>query len=103
MSRYRILPQAADDISEAAHFLESRQPTYGLRLLNRIRQAIESILRFPESDPKVGRELRRRRVWQFHFDVLYAQRDGKLLIVALSHHSRRPNWWRSRWKPTKDV
>ena len=66
------------------------------KFIERVDQAIESILRNPEGCPAFGRRIRRQRVWSFPYDLLFRFENNLVTIVAVAHHSRESAFWKHR-------
>jgi plasmid stabilization system protein ParE len=61
-----------------------------------IDQAISRILEAPHRYPLTVRGRRRFVLVKYPFDVIYRLRDDDIQIVAIAHHSRRPEYWARR-------
>jgi len=44
----------------------------------------------------VGRRFRRVFIGRFPFSIIYIDRDGEIVIVAIAHQRKRPGYWRGR-------
>jgi hypothetical protein len=53
-------PDADAELTEAALYYESRQPSLGSDFLVEVERALDQILTTPEAFPKIGRRLRRK-------------------------------------------
>ena len=101
MKDYQFLPEAEEEMNEAAQFYEGRSEGLGEDFLDEVQHTIESILAFPESGPVVSEHFRRRILRRFPFGLLYAIEAERILIVAVAHLKRRPGYWKDRVE--KDV
>jgi plasmid stabilization system protein ParE len=91
-------PDADAEISEAARYYESRQPGLGADLLGEVEQAFDQISLNPEASQKIGRRVRRKHLWRFPYNLVYAVYPERIRIVAFAHQKRRPFYWRKRLK-----
>lgn len=97
MKGYEFLPEAEEEMNEAARFYERRKKGLGLEFLNEVERTIASILAHPRSGPAISPSIRRRIVHRFPFGVLYAiHSEKKIVIVAVAHLKRRPGYWKDR-------
>ena len=96
MKGYEFLPEAEEELNEAARFYERRREGLGLEFLNEVERTVASILAHPRSGPAISRSIRRRIVRRFPFGVLYAIHSEKIVIVAFAHLKRRPAYWKER-------
>jgi plasmid stabilization system protein ParE len=107
MKGYEFLPEAEQEMNEAARFYERRKDGLGFEFLNEVQRTITSIVAHPQSGPAVSQNIRRRIVRRFPFGVLYAigdekrKKDSAIVIVAIAHLKRRPGYWKER--TGKDV
>jgi len=61
-----------------------------------IDHAITRIIEAPERYPLTRRGRRRFVLLEYPFDVIYRIRDRDVQIMAIAHHSRRPEYWLRR-------
>jgi plasmid stabilization system protein ParE len=96
MKGYHFLPEAEEEMNEAARFYEGRSEGLGEDFLDEVQRTVESILAFPKSGPVVSENLRRRILRRFPFGLLYATDAERIVIVAVAHLKRRPGYWKDR-------
>lgn len=96
MISHRYLPSAREELNEAAAFYEAAVPGLGEALLDDVERAIETICEAQRVGASVGRGFRRILLRRFPISVIYAPRDGEIVIVAIAHQRRRPGYWRGR-------
>ena len=96
MKDYQFLPEAEEEMNEAAQFYEGRSDGLGEDFLDEVQHTVESMLAFPQSGPVVSENLRRRILPRFPFGLLYAVEDERIVIVAVAHLKRRPGYWKDR-------
>src|ERR1035437_5098466 len=96
--RAGFLSHARLEMAEAAIFYESQQPGLGQRFLDAIDRAVEEINEHPTTWPILQRNIRRRLVGRFPYSVLYRIDRDEIVIVAVMHLHRRPNYWTKRSK-----
>ena len=66
-----FIPEAREEMNEAARYYESQASGLGIDYLLEVERAVASITASPETWPKLEDELRRRLVRRFPFGVLY--------------------------------
>jgi toxin ParE1/3/4 len=96
MRRVRLHPQAEAEMTEAAVYYESRQEDLGKRFLASVQDAINSIKINPWLYPVVDLDVRRCLIKVFPFGVLFRLSDDQIMIVAVMHLSRNPDYWKDR-------
>jgi toxin ParE1/3/4 len=98
----RLHPDADAEVTEAARYYESREPGLGSDLLGEVERAFEQILANPEASGKIGRRVRRKSLWRFPYNLVYAVYSERIRIVAFAHQKRRPFYWRKRLNNTAE-
>jgi len=91
-----FLPEAEEEMNEAARYYKSRASGLGIDYLSEVERAVELIAESPKTWPKIEGELRRRLVRRFPFGILYYIETEKIVIVAVAHLQRRPGYWNKR-------
>lgn len=92
----RFHPDAEAEINEAASFLELESPGLGKVFLDDLEHAIELIVSHPEIAPLIQGRARRKAFRRFPYSLIYSVVGDEIRILAVSHHRRRPFYWRSR-------
>lgn len=95
-------PEADAELTEAAQFYEGRQPGLGSDLLAEVERALGQILTHPEALQRIGRRARRKPLWRFPYNLIYAVYPDRIRVVAFAHQKRRPYYWRKRLKDTAE-
>ncbi len=99
--RLRILAEAEAEIEAAQQYLNSQTVSAGNDFLNALCQALDAIAERPmsfarmETLPRHAR-YRRALLARFHYAVVFEVLREDILIVALAHASRDPNYWLDR-------
>lgn len=87
---------ASAELTDAAAYLERQRDGYGDRFIAAFDSARDFLVNYPRS----GRSTRYGvRIWPvegFPYDIVYFLRGDDVFIVAVAHHRRRPDYWRSR-------
>lgn len=96
MKPITFLPEAKEEMYEAARYYESQASGLGIDFLSELEQAVTSITNSPMTWPKIEGELRRRLIQRFPFGILYYIESEEIVIVAVSHLRRRPGYWKKR-------
>ncbi len=91
-----FLEDAEVELTEAALWYETKEPGLGKRLRNEVARVISRI----GEDPLLWREYpggyRRVNCPVFPYYIAYFIRGDKILIAAVAHGHRRPEYWKSR-------
>jgi plasmid stabilization system protein ParE len=96
MTACRFVEPAAQELRDAAAYYEQQAPGLGSDFLNRIALAVEDIRSFPDRWPKVRGEVRRRLIRRFPYALLYQTDGDEVVILAVMHLHRHPDYWTDR-------
>ena len=92
-----FLPEAEQEMIEAAIYYQSQSSGLGVDYLSEVERAIQTIAESPTTWPVIDDELRRRIVRRFPFGILY-RIEPQEIIIAVAHLRRKPGCWKGRKK-----
>ena len=87
---------ARDELMAACTWLDEQQPGLGDRLTDEVRQTIERMQRMPLMYPIDHDDIRKATLPRFPYTLRYAVLAELILILAVSHHHREPDYWLDR-------
>jgi plasmid stabilization system protein ParE len=91
--RFILRPRAEHDIQSAFEWYESQRPGLGDEFLVALRQRLEAVRSFPESNPILYRDIRRAVLSRFPYLIFYVVRPTQVAVLAVLHHARNPATW----------
>jgi len=100
MKPIRFHPEADVEVTEAVEFYEGRSSGLGSAILAELERSLGQIAIAPEAYQKIGRRTRRKPLWRFPYNLIYAVYPDRIRVVAFAHQKRRPFYWRRRMKGT---
>ena len=83
-------------MTEAALFYELAHANLGDDFLDDVRFAIDSVRERPKLGIDLGYGFRRVLVRRVPFSIMYIADPEQIVVVAVAHQSRRPEYWRTR-------
>ena len=92
----RFLEIAEIELDEAVHWYREQAPGLGNAFLIEVLSAVDRIARYPEAWHSLGEGLRRCRLSQFPYGLIYTVDGHDILVLAVAHLHRRPDYWRER-------
>ncbi len=92
----RVHPGAGQDVCEARCWLNSRQPGLGDRLVDAVTEATNLIEDDAFRHRTYWRDIRRYRIPRWEYAVLFRVHDDEVIIFAIAHLRRNPDYWKSR-------
>lgn len=95
-NRLEFLPEAVCEAEEATRYYERCVPGLGVRF----RQEVESVCAAVVRQPLLWRErrggFRRVNLPGFPYYISYFIRTERILVAAIAHASRHPDYWKRR-------
>ena len=92
----RFVSAAEEEFSDAAIFYEGSQPGLGEEFVLHVLATVSRLERFPESAAEVSPEIRSMPLPRFPFSLIYRVHDREVVVLAVTHQSRRPGYWGDR-------
>lgn len=94
----KLLELAKVEFDDAVSYYESERPGLGEALRLEVLRAISRIRQFPTAYQEFSYGTRRCLISRFPYGIVYhvSEADNQILIVAIAHMHRRPDYWVSR-------
>lgn len=96
MKHVRFVAAARHEFLTEVHYYEAQEIGLGVRFVQAVEEATVRALAFPFAGSRATQSTRRVLLANFPFSVVYRPESDGLVVFALAHHSRRPDYWRSR-------
>lgn len=96
MRDFGFHPEAEAELLAAAEYYENLEPGLGSAFATEIETALNNILNFPAAWPVVDSGIRRCQTVKFPFGLLYDIVQDQIVILAVMHLSRSPDYWKIR-------
>ncbi len=91
-----FLDPAEQEMNDAADYYEDQSPALGIDFLREVQKAVRQILDYPMSSPIKRDDVRVRFLNRFPYGVLYRIHHETIVIIAVMHQHRRPDYWIDR-------
>ena len=96
MPGYRLIAEAQRELRSGASFYDAQHPGLGKDFVLEVRRLCRRIVENPRIGTEILPGIRRRLVRRFPYAILYAIENSEILVLAIAHQSRRPDYWSSR-------
>ena len=93
---FRFLPSAEVELLEAISYCAAIQSELGIRFEEAVAEAVRNLVANPQRGARRSRSTRRWLVKSFPFGVIYRVSESEILIVAVAHQRKRPEYWAGR-------
>jgi toxin ParE1/3/4 len=94
--KYVFHPAALIEYSEAVQYYAQNRTALAQAFIDAVENTIYRIRESPITWPIVDEDVRRCMTRKFPYGVLYTVEEDKILILAIMHCSRAPNYWKNR-------
>ena len=91
-----FLPEARAEFFEAANYYEGKETNLGQRFRNEVGEVCSAILDRPGMWRERAGGFRKVNCPVFPYYIAYYIRGDQIVIAAVAHASRHPDFWRQR-------
>jgi len=89
-------PAATDELESSADWYEERSPAAARGFAIAVDAAIAKIQQNPERFARLGSRHRSCSVERYPYQIVFRHDASRILVVAIAHAKRSPNYWRRR-------
>lgn len=93
-----IHPDANDEANDAIRYYEKCEPGLGERFRHGVQEELSRILQYPLLSRQRRGGFRRYNLPDFPYYIATILRGDRIIVVAIAHSSRHPDYWKSRLK-----
>jgi toxin ParE1/3/4 len=93
---YSFHTLADKEVDEIVEYYDAVEETLGDEFFSELQNAITRVLQLPDAWQKVWPSARRCLLNRFPYQLVYQERPEGILIVAVMHLHREPNYWVDR-------
>ncbi len=97
--RTRFLQIARRELDDAVDYYNRERPGLGYEFLWEVLFAIDRIKQFPQAWQTFYEDARRCIVRRFPYGIIYVQEKDVIVILAIAHLHRNPDYWIDRLSP----
>ena len=90
----RFLKAAQQELDSAVEYYNTESPGLGDEFLVEFLETLDRIKQHPEAWHSFTKDTRRCRTRRFPYGVIYQALEQEILIIAVAHLHRRPDYWR---------
>jgi len=94
--KLEFLNDSLAELEAAVDYYESKEPGLGNRFKDEVREICQTILKHPILWRERDGGFRRVNYPIFPFYIAYFIRKDTILIAAVAHESRHPDYWKRR-------
>ena len=92
----RFLKIAQHELDAAVEYYNSERKGLGFEFLWEVFASLDRIKEFPDAWQPFHQGTRRCLVQRFAFGIIFKQDNGTIVVFAVAHLHRRPDYWIKR-------
>ena len=96
--KHSFHPEALEEYLGAVAYYADISPRLAESFINAFESGIEEILTYPGAWQIVEEDVRRYLIKRFPFGIYYCIEADRIMIYAVMHMSRDPQYWKDRLK-----
>lgn len=93
---FRFLPSAEAELLEGISCYSAIHSELGNRFEQAVAEAVKNLVAHPERGAPRSKSTRRWLVKNFPFGIIYRTSESEVLIVAVAHQRKKPEYWAGR-------
>ena len=93
-----FLSPAEDELRDTIDYYNNQSEGLGFEFAAEVKRTLERILHYPTAWHPLSKRARRCRTNRFPYGIVYQKREKMILIIAVMHHHKNPQSWKSRLK-----
>jgi plasmid stabilization system protein ParE len=92
----RFLVEAEAELDGAVTYYNAQLSGLGAELAAEVRDGLARVEEHPKAWQLLGRRVRRYRLTRFPYGLLYTELQSEIVVLAVMHLHRKPDYWRER-------
>jgi plasmid stabilization system protein ParE len=97
--KIEVLEVARQEYVDALEYYQSKSPAVAAKFKDFLKSQVEKIRQHPDSWMLVRPRIRKCLGQAFPYDLIYEQTKTSIVILAIAHKKRKPNYWMGRIPP----
>ena len=89
----RFLEPAQYELDDAVDYYNAQAPNLGQSLLLEVLTNLDRIGLWPDAWHSMSTNTRRCQLKRFPYGIIYTKVDDVILVIAIGHLHRRPDYW----------
>lgn len=94
--KVRFFKPAQSELEDTFAWYETQSHGLGTQFLDDFDRAVRRIVAYPLSSPEIEKDLRRCLLSRFPYGVIYGIDSENIIVVAIAHLHREPQYWIDR-------
>jgi hypothetical protein len=91
--RVRFLAEAEGELDSTVAYYNSQLSGLGAEFATEVSNSVARIEEYPKAWQLLGSRVRRYRLSRFPYGLVYIELESEIVILAVMHLHRRPDYW----------
>jgi plasmid stabilization system protein ParE len=87
---------ARRELRRAVDWYDREAPGLGDELASEVERSLQEVIEYPDAGSPHLANTRRVLTRQFPYSVIYQSRGDEIVVIAVAHQRRRPDFWLHR-------
>ena len=96
MKKIVIAPEGFEDLNEALEFYLSKSPKIAHDFYSIIEYSLKTIQNAPKRWKIIENSFRSYVISRFPFKIIYFEEENEIIVIAIAHLKRNPDYWKTR-------
>jgi len=94
--KHSFHPEALEEYLGAVSYYADISPQLAESFIKAVESGLDEIVTYPEAWQTVEEDVRRHLIRRFPYSIYYCIEGDLIMIYAVMHMSRHPDYWKSR-------
>lgn len=99
----RFLSLANREVDDAVRWYEGREEDLSREFLDELDRVVRLVKLYPEAGMQIEMEIRRFLFPRFPYSLIYGIDEKTIIVIAVAHQHREPNYWADRIDDVRRV
>lgn len=91
-----FVDEASGEFRDAVEYYNEQRQGLGFELANEVKATLSRIGLYPVTWPEFESGIRKCIVKRFPYALIYTVEDDVIIILAVMHMKRKPDYWKNR-------
>ena len=92
----RVLRFVWQDIADACSYYDNNKAGLSDEFTQQVERALALVLQFPLAAPAVTKRLRKKRIGQFPYSIVYRADPDMIVVFGIVAEQKQPDYWLNR-------
>lgn len=89
----RFLEPAQYELDDAVDYYNAQAPNLGQSFLLEVLTSLDRICLWPDAWHSISKNAKRCQLKRFPYGIIYSKVDDIILVIAIGHLHRKPDYW----------